>query len=123
MKKKGFTLIELLVVLVIVGILLTMIIPNALRAIRQANTRQCASNIRTIDTAAHMCFSETRNWDECSSLTELSQYLPDEDGDGEGDELVCPFGVDYALEGDTTNGYRASRSGHFASDNWPNTHE
>ncbi len=123
MRRKGFTLIELLVVLVIVGILLTMVIPNALRAIRQANTKQCASNLRTIDTAAHMCFSETRSWDECSTLDELADYLPDEDGDGEGDELECPFGVDYSMDGDDTDGYRGNRAGHFSSDNWPNTHD
>ena len=123
MKRKGFTLVELLVVLVIIGILLALIIPNAIKAISQANAKQCASNIRTLDTAIQMYYTDNKSWP--SGTGDLLAYLPDEDGDGTGDLPVCPFGVAYALtdtDGDGNND-RADRSGHFSAGNWPDEHD
>lgn len=121
--KKAFTLVELLVVLVIIGILVAIILPNTLKAIRQGNTKQCASNIRSIDTTAQMCYSEKRDWSGCDTLDELKPYFPDDDGDGEGDLPTCPFGVSYALTGNSSDGYKADRSAHFDTGDWPDVHQ
>ena len=115
--KKGFTLVELLVVLVIIGIIIGLILPNALRAIKEANERECASNLRSIDTAIQLCYTQTRDWDLCDEIDELvtpqgtnvTPYL---------DETpVCPFGPLYTIIGNTTNGFASDKAAHFTV--WP----
>jgi len=108
--KKGFTLVELLVVLVVIGILVALILPNTLAAIRQANNKECASNLRSIDTAIQMCYSEKRDWDACDTLAELTA------GNFLDQDPVCSFGVAYAIE-DAATGKRAAKTAHF--DPWP----
>lgn len=123
-KGKGFTLVELLVVIVIIGILVALILPNTLRAIRQANTKECASNIRSIDTAIQMFYTENRAWPALGGVVPLQTFFPDEDGDGIGDTPVCPFGVAYTIIADAaTGGVRADRGPHFAVGDWPITHQ
>lgn len=121
-KGKGFTLVELLVVLVIIGVLVALILPNTLRAIRQANTKECASNLRSIDTAIQMYYTENRAW-PAAIVGSLEPYFPDEDGDGTGDIPVCPFGVAYAIAGASTENARGDRTSHFTGANWPTIHD
>ncbi len=108
--KKGFTLIELLVVLVIIGILIGLILPNTLKAIDQAHDKECASNLRSIDTAIQMCYSETKDWTKCDDTDKLKkggflETIP-----------VCPLSVDYSTEV-FQNGQRTDKSKHFSV--WP----
>jgi general secretion pathway protein G len=111
--KKGFTLIELLVVLVVIGVLIGLILPNTLKAIKQANNKECASNLRSIDTALQMCYSEHRDWDVCQTVAQLTEghYLDT--------APVCPFGTDYAIETPDDGGRQSVKTTHFNP--WPAT--
>ncbi len=108
--KKGFTLIELLVVLIIIGVLIGLILPNTLKAIKQANNKECASNLRSIDTALQLCYTEKRDWSQCGDVAALvtGRYLDV--------APVCPFGVAYAVSTVDT-GRVSEKLAHF--DPWP----
>ena len=51
-ERKGFTLIELLIVVAIIGILSSLLIPNALAAMQRAKQKQTMQDIVSIATAA-----------------------------------------------------------------------
>ena len=116
MDKKGFTLVELLVVVVIIGILVALILPNTLRAIGQANTKECASNLRSIDTAIQMFYTENRTWP--TATADLTPYFPDNIAP------VCHVtGAAYTLAGAGAT-TRADKAGHFtAIADWPLRHD
>ena len=114
--KKGFTLIELLIVLVIIGIIIGLILPNTLRAIQEANERECASNIRAINTSIQLCYTSTRDWAQCDTIAELIAVPPS--GQPYLDQSpVCPFAVAYSIIGDNQKGFGVDTTAHFA--NWP----
>ena len=110
--RKGFTLIELLVVLVIIGVIIGLILPNTLKAIEEAQQKECASNMRALDTACQMCFTRERSWTICANQAYLEgqDYLED--------TLACPFGTAYGWVTDSS-GQRVNKTTHFA--NWPPT--
>lgn len=109
--KKGFTLIELLVVLVIIGVLIGLILPNALTAIKQANTKECSSNLRSIDTAIHLCYAETKDWTQCSTIAQLTagNYL--------NSTPKCAFSVTYTIVAGIGGSNVSDKAAHFAT--WP----
>ena len=114
--KKGFTLIELLVVLVVIGILVGLILPNTLRAIQAANEKECASNIRAVDTAFQLCYTQRRNWADCDTIAEL--LAPVGGGTPYLDQApVCPFAVAYTPAGGAVQGFQIDKAPHFAP--WP----
>lgn len=92
MKNRGFTLTEILVVLVVAGILLALILPNALKAIERANVTEHKNNLNTINVGIYMCYTQERDWALCDTEAELlaGEYL---------DQWpVSPFGGTYEIQ-------------------------
>lgn len=116
---KGFTLTEILIVMVVAGILLALILPNTLKAIERGNVTAVRNDINSINTALFMCYSEERNWTDCSTLAQLAAVsaagVPYID-----DLPVNPFqasqtpGVGYDTCGDVVSGFRACIDGGLA---------
>jgi len=121
MKRKAFTLVEILVVIVIIGIILAFLIPNALRATRVAQGKQCASNIQAINSAIQMCMAETRTASSCNNLAALDtgNYAP------QGTTLAnlkCPITNSTYILTDTTTIPRVDSSAHFDASDFGGTH-
>jgi prepilin-type N-terminal cleavage/methylation domain-containing protein len=49
--KRGFTLIEIMIVVLIIGILISTVMPTFVKAKRTTNTRTCVKNMQMIDSA------------------------------------------------------------------------
>ena len=121
MKRAGFTLVEILVVIVIIGIIMAFLIPNALRATTVANTKQCASNIRAIQAAVQMCMAEHRDgtatW--CGSQDNLLPYMQNNAWP------TCPLGGSaYSITASSQTGIppTLNETDHFAVGDFPDLH-
>jgi type IV pilus assembly protein PilA len=114
--KKGFTLVEVLIVLVVIGIILAVILPNTLRAIEQANVRDTAATLRSIDSAVSVCYAQTRDWNACDSIADLMAGVPPY---LDADPGNSPFGILYNIGeiNGAGNGWLAVKTDHFP--NWP----
>lgn len=85
MKRKAFTLIEIMIVIGIIGMLVTIAIPNLLRNQRIAKMQTCISNLHHIELATQQWALETRQSDTAKVIP--SDILPYLQG-----VVVCPSG-------------------------------
>jgi len=88
---KPFTLIEIMIVVMIIGLLISVAVPNFVEARRMARTNACISNLRLIDAAKEQWALVNRKEDGASvSLSDLVdtyiRWTP-----------VCPAGGKYTL--------------------------
>ena len=80
--KTGFTLIELLVVIAILAIMISILIPAALKGIEMANRSKCANNLKSLGVAFSSYASDNQGeFPHCNPLpsasgtfTEVSQF-------------------------------------------------
>ena len=91
MNKKGFSLVELMIVVVIMGILIAVAIPLYGAITTNANNKTCATNIKTIKTAAanyYASYDQTAigTDDDLLGLMEDKTKLPE-----------CPVGGAYDI--------------------------
>ena len=91
-QSKGFTLIELLVVIAIIGILSTLAVVALNSARQRSRDAKRVSDIRQIQTALELAFSETNNY-PAESGTTLGAAS---------DDVLCNNGGAASFQGDTT---------------------
>ena len=73
------------------GILLALILPNTLKAIDRANRTAEESNVKTLQTAVFMCYTQTKDWKVCNTEQQLF------DGHYIEKHIVSPYGEDYVF--------------------------
>ncbi|HTK60704.1 MAG TPA: type II secretion system protein, partial [Candidatus Baltobacteraceae bacterium] len=89
---KGFTLIELLVVIAIIGLLSTLAVVALNSARQRSRDAKRVSDIRQIQTALELAFSETNNYPAESAVT-LGLAT---------DDVLCNNSNAATFQGDTT---------------------
>ncbi|MGB9797821.1 MAG: competence type IV pilus major pilin ComGC [bacterium] len=58
--RRGFTLVEMMIVVLIIGILVSIALPNFMRARENARTRTCAANMKQIQGAIEVWAMDTK---------------------------------------------------------------
>jgi len=100
--RKGFTLVEMMIVVLIIGILVTIALPNFLKAREMAQSRACAANMKTIQAALETYLMATRKGPTFAlSSNDLINELVDD-----GYLKVpprCPAGGTYSLSGNAAS--------------------
>jgi general secretion pathway protein G len=101
--ERGFTLIEMMIVVAIIAILVSILVPNFIRARAQAQTAACEANIKEIATALELYETDNEKYpasgNATSSNTDLTPYLNQTPVDP-----VAGPGTPYTFTTSSTNG-------------------
>jgi type II secretion system protein G len=77
--QRGFTLIEMMIVVAIIAILVSILVPNFIRARAQAQTAACESNLKEIATALELYETDNDQYPPSNTVnasdTDLQPYL------------------------------------------------
>lgn len=113
MNKKGFTLTEILVVLIVAGILMALILPNALQSVDKADDVAHEANMKNINAALMVCYAQNRDnvatpgWAMCDAQ-DGSELVTNGFLDTWPTHPVCTYTV---AQDATTGGYVAAAAG------------
>lgn len=106
-RRQGFSLAEMMVVIVIIGLLVTMVVPNVMRKLGKATTTIAKQDIVSIDQAL-LEYATEHGMKYPDSLDQLIE--PDANGDKYLDREslpVDPWGMEYQYDPPTQgNNYR-----------------
>ena len=95
----GFTLVEILIVVSIIGVLVSIAVPNFVKARSGSQKNSCIANLRQIDCAKRIWAFESRaplgTAPETTDLFGATQYIRD--------EPKCPAAGVYSLNAVTNN--------------------
>ncbi len=77
MKKRGFTLVEIMIVVLIIGVLLSIAVPQFIQSREVSRHRACLSNLKKIEEAKEMRAGEQRlnNGDPCDINDIVPAYV------------------------------------------------
>lgn len=78
-RQRGFTLIEMMIVVAIIAILVSILVPNFVRARAQAQTSACESNLKEIATAIELYQTDNDRYPDSGTVDgqndQLQPYL------------------------------------------------
>lgn len=96
-RENGFTIIELMIVIVVIGVLISIAIPNYVGIIDKAEKVACKANIRSLELAR--TYNYFNNSTYGSSMADLIQVFSEIGfiGDTTAADLICPSGGDYVF--------------------------
>ncbi len=107
--RRGFTLVELLVVIAIIGVLASMLLPNAFKTIEKAKISKAEADLHSIKTAVIVYYTDVGTWpDDISKL--MSDNATGWDGPYlEKDPGNDPWGGAYALTTTTPGNWNGTQ--------------
>lgn len=89
--RKGYTLLEVMIVVLVLGILLTIAIPNFMKARESSRTKSCIANLHVIQNAKFMfAFQNSVEQDHSCTWDEILPYIHH--------KPICPESGEYQLK-------------------------